>query len=76
MMNLLDVTRSRNARPVLLQDIHAERLDFALERYVKTGPLQAQIEPPDAGEEGRYCDPHTTPEGLALHRLCASKRMT
>jgi len=38
---------------VLLEDLPAERLHFALENDLEAGPLQAEVQAPDSTEEGR-----------------------
>jgi hypothetical protein len=46
-----DVLGSRDFRPVLREDVPAERFDFALEGDLEARFFEAAVEPPDPCEE-------------------------
>nr|WP_261322377.1 hypothetical protein [Rhizobium leguminosarum] len=48
-----DVFVERETGPVLLEDLPAERLHFALKNDLEASPLQAEVQAPDSTEEGR-----------------------
>jgi hypothetical protein len=46
---------------MLLQDVAAEGLNFAVENHFEAGAFEAQVKAADAGEEGGYFIRHENP---------------
>jgi len=49
---LADIGVARDVRPVAGEDTATEGIGFALPEHAHTGPLQAEVEPADPGEQG------------------------